>query len=277
MIPVYSSMGHESIYMGTSGFSFDDWKGSFYPQKLAKGRMLDYYVSQFGAVEINSTYYAIPAAKTFEGMVNRTPPDFLFMVKTHQSATHQRHEIMSETPKYLEAIKPLVESGKLRGLLLQFPWSFVRNETNLGHLKQCRELFRNLPIFVEFRHASWVKPELFDWLKTQDMGYVSVDEPQLAQMVPPVVEVTNGIGYVRFHGRNAEKWYGGDSHLRYDYLYSDEELRSWVGKVNQIREKAKELYLFFNNCHLGQAPTNARQMMRLLDMKPPKLVSDGFI
>jgi uncharacterized protein YecE (DUF72 family) len=270
-------MGIESVYMGTSGFSFDDWKGSFYPAKLPRTKMLDYYVTQFDSVEINSTYYAIPAARTFEGMVRKVPSDFSFMVKAHQSATHQRHTIDQETPKYLEAIRPLVESGKLKGLLLQFPWSFSRSESNLGHLKKCRDLFAGIPIFVEFRHASWIKPELFDWLEKREMGFVSVDEPQLTNMVPPVVEVTNGIGYIRFHGRNAEKWYGGDSHLRYDYLYSESELREWVGKVNQLREKSKELYLFFNNCHLGQAPINAKQMMQFLGKNPPKLVSDGLI
>ena len=263
--------------MGTSGFSFDDWKGSFYPHRLAKGRMLDFYLTQFDSVEINSTYYAIPAARVFEGMVKKVPDDFRFMVKAHQSATHQRHTIDQETPKYLEAIRPLIESGKLKGILLQFPWSFVSSKANAFHVRKCRELLHDLPLFVEFRHASWIKPELFQWLAKQSLGYVSVDEPQLANMVPPVVEVTNGIGYVRFHGRNAEKWYGGDSHLRYDYSYSEDELRSWVGKINQLREKSKELYMFFNNCHLGQAPTNAKQMMALLGMKPPKLVSDGLI
>jgi uncharacterized protein YecE (DUF72 family) len=255
------------VRVGTSGYSFDDWRGVFYPERIEKSKMLDFYAGQFDTVEINSTYYGIPHPRVFENMLKKTPENFEFMVKAHQTATHQRDQIRQETPKYLEAIRPLAESGKLKGILAQFPWSFPRLEQNVEHLKTCRELFGDYPLFVEFRHSSWTRQEVFELLRSLDIGYVCVDEPQLERMVEPVAVATTRTGYVRFHGRNADKWYSGKGSERYDYLYDSEELTDWVRKISLLREKTDRVYLYFNNCHLGQAATNARQVMEILDVQ----------
>lgn len=253
------------VKVGTSGYSFDDWKGPFYPAKLNKSRMLDYYAQFFNTVEINATYYRIPPARTFESMIERTGEKFEFFVKAHESATHKREQFPSETPVYLEAIKPLVESGRLRGILLQFPWSFPRTEEHIDHIKACAEGFDSLPLFVEFRHSSWIQQNTFDLLKSLGIGYVSVDEPRLEKMVPPLAVATTDTGYVRFHGRNAEKWYSGSGSERYDYLYSEDQLREWIKKIDTLREHTAIVYVFFNNCHQGQAVTNAQQLLEMLD------------
>ncbi len=253
------------VRVGTSGYSFDDWKGSFYPARFSKPKMLGYYSQFFNTVEINATYYRIPPKRTFESMLERTDENFEFMVKAHESATHKRDQFPIETPMYLQAIHPLVKSGRLRGILLQFPWSFSRNNANIDHIKTCAECFDNLPLFIEFRHSSWIRQDTFDLLKSLGLGYVAVDEPQLESMVPPVAVATGDIGYVRFHGRNAEKWYSGKGSDRYDYLYSEEELREWVKKIDALREHTQLVYAFFNNCHMGQAVTNARQLLEMLN------------
>ncbi len=253
------------VRIGTSGYSFDDWKGPFYPAKLARAKMLDYYTQFFNTVEINATYYRIPPARTFESMVERTGEKFDFIVKAHESATHKRRQFPTETAVYLEAIRPLIDSGRLKGILLQFPWSFRRTVENIDHIKACAESFDLLHLFVEFRHASWIRQDTFDLLKSLGLSYVSVDEPQLEQMVPPLAISTGKTGYVRFHGRNAEKWYSGNGSDRYDYLYTEEELREWIKKIDALRENAEIVYIFFNNCHQGQAVTNARQLLEMLD------------
>lgn len=253
------------IRIGTSGYSFADWVGVFYPETIAKGKMLDFYAEHFDTVEINSTYYRIPHPKVLENMVKKTSADFEFMVKTHSSATHQRKDLQSETPKYLEAIKPIADSFKLKGILAQFPWSFKRSPENQDYLKKCREALAGYPLFVEFRHNSWTKQEIFDLLKSLDIGYVCVDEPQLSGMVDSVAVATTGTGYVRLHGRNADKWWNGGP-LRYDYLYSDAELSEWSGKIRKLAENTEKVYVFFNNCHEGQAVTNARRILEMLDV-----------
>lgn len=254
-----------TLQVGTSGYSFDDWYGAFYPDKLPKTKMLEYYAQFFKTVEINMTYYRIPTPKVFEGMLKKTRPEFTFFVKTHESLTHKRNLLTEETPKYLNAIQPFTGTNRLKGLLAQFPYSFHQTQENIDHLKTCRDLLKDYNLFVEFRHSSWIRQEIFDLLRTLGIGYVSVDEPQLDRMVPPVAVATIPVGYVRFHGRNADKWYSGTGSDRYDYLYSESELREWVGKIDLLRSQAKEVFLFFNNCHQGQAVTNAQQILEMLD------------
>ena len=117
--------------------------------------------------------------------------------------------------------------------------------------------------FVEFRHAGWMRPDVFAFLKENDMEFVSVDEPPLRGLLPPTPVVTGNVLYVRFHGRNAENWWGGAGD-RYDYNYSKAELTDWLEKIKKLREKATETFLFFNNCHRGQAAQNGATMLNML-------------
>ncbi|MFH2056459.1 MAG: DUF72 domain-containing protein, partial [bacterium] len=253
------------VRVGTSGYSFADWIGPFYPAGIEKGKMLDFYVKHFDTVEVNSTYYRIPHFRVMANLEKKTPPEFRFMVKAHSSATHERDKLAESAPAYFEALQPLAESGKLRGILAQFPWSFKRTRENAEHLRRCRDVFADYPLFMEFRHNSWLTPKLFEWLSKNEIGYVSVDEPQLEGMLDSRAQATTGIGYIRLHGRNAEQWWNGGP-LRYDYLYSDQELAEWVGKIEQMREQTETIYVFFNNCHEGQAVTNARRILEMLDV-----------
>lgn len=249
--------------IGTSGYSFADWVGPFYPPGIEKGKMLDYYSDHFDCVEINSTYYRIPHSKVFYYMSQKTQDDFEFIVKTHRDFTHTRDESQNSASKLLEAVKPVEEAGKLKGLLAQFPWSFKLNRSNLEYLKRHLNDYGEIPLFVEFRHSSWVRPELFELLKKEGVGYCNVDEPQLNGMLEPDNKATTRTGYVRFHGRNASKWWGGGSE-RYDHNYNENELREWLDHLKKLKDKTDTIYLFFNNCHQGQAVKNAKLLKQLL-------------
>jgi len=249
--------------IGTSGYSFADWIGPFYPEGIEKGKMLDFYKDHFNCVEINSTYYRIPHAKVFYYMSEKVPEDFKFFVKTHKDLTHTRDETTDSSSKLLEAAKPIEETEKLEGFLAQFPWSFKLNRKNLEYLKRHLHDYGDHPLFLEFRHDSWVRPELFEMLKREGVGYCNVDEPQLEGMLGPGGQATTDIGYVRFHGRNKDKWWGGGGE-RYDYNYSDDEMRGWLKYLKQLKENSKSVYLFFNNCHQGQAVRNAKILMQIL-------------
>jgi len=256
------------IRIGTSGYSFDDWRGTFYPEDLSKGKMLEFYVRHFDTVEINATYYRIPSPRTFESMARRTPDEFEFMVKVNQGTTHERKDAEVVKP-FRDAIQPLIEAGKLKGVLAQFPWGFRNTSENRAYLRECRERMPDLPYFVEFRHRSWLTREVGDLLKEHKIGFVSVDEPQLSGMLPPAATATTDVGYVRFHGRNEKSWWGGKGGERYDYLYSRPELEQWAEKIETLTSKADKIYLFFNNCHEGQAVENAKEMADVLQVQLP--------
>ncbi|MEW5993472.1 MAG: DUF72 domain-containing protein, partial [Candidatus Zixiibacteriota bacterium] len=207
------------IRVGTSGFSFNDWRQVFYPIGLDKGMFLEYYAQYFPTVEIHSTYYRIPHPAVMANLVKKVPSDFDFMVKLPQIVTHQRQNTEKSIAEFHSSIGPIAESGKLSGLLAQFPYSFKYSAGNLDYLSACREACRPHRLFVEFRHGSWVNPTTLNRLRSEDIGYVSVDEPQLYGLIKPELHLTGDVGYIRLHGRNGEHWWEGGAR-RYDYSYS---------------------------------------------------------
>jgi len=323
-------MSEKKILLGTSGYSFPDWVGRFYPDGIERSKMLDFYSREFPAVEVNATYYRIPPPNTLRAMERKTPPGFEFVIKTHHDMTHERSLDPELYQAFARSIEPIVEAGKLSGLIAQFPYSFRRIPENESFLAELKRRLPDAPLFVEFRHRSWVEDSgaggvgaggvggvagIWSFLDSQGIGYVSVDEPDLPGLVPPIARVTGaeGIGYVRLHGRNKENWFrhpergrpdrgaapvtasvrapaedfgplfsggasaggasstgpqpgpSGTSSDRYDYLYSEAELQEWVGKIREMTLKAKKTFVFFNNCHVGQAATGAKLMQRLLE------------
>jgi len=252
-----------TVRVGTSGYSFDDWRGKFYPEKVIKGKMLDHYVDFFPTVEINSTYYGIPHPAVMNSIAKKAPPGFDFMVKVPQSMTHRRSELEQDIGKYLECLKPISERGILSGVLAQFPFSYKYRPDHLDYLALCRDALKPHSLFVEFRHDSWVNRTMYDHLRAHQIGYVAVDEPALPGLLRPDCFSTTDIGYVRLHGRNDKHWWRGGP-LRYDYSYSEDELIQWKDKIEKLRQKVKTVYVFFNNCHLGQAADNAQQFAQIV-------------
>jgi uncharacterized protein YecE (DUF72 family) len=309
------------ILLGTSGYSYPDWDGVFYPPGLARAKQLDYYVRQFSTVEVNSTYYRIPPPSTFAAMERKTPAGFEFVVKAHGDMTHKQTHDPEVYEAFHAALKPLADARKLSGVLAQFPQAFHRSEEGEGFLLFMQERMLGVPLFVEFRHNSWAHEDVFPWMEREGLGYVSVDEPDLPGLLPRVARATGPLAYVRFHGRNAGAWYAGDNAgrvttaprpaggaptatrgsaggaptaargsaapargdaatpprqrdrqlLRYDYLYSEAELKEWADKIRELNQKTQKTFVFFNNCHAGQAATSAKLMRTLLGMPEPNV------
>jgi len=255
------------IRVGTSGYSFKDWRGNFYPDQIDTGKMLDHYVKHFPTVEINSTYYRIPHPAVMNNIAKKAPEGFDFMVKVPQSLTHHRTNLEKDVADFHESIKPMAERGILAGLLAQFPFSFKFNQNSLDYLTICREAMAPHRLFVEFRHNGWVNRAMYDRLREQGLGYVCVDEPQLRGLLKPDLFATTDTAYIRLHGRNAEQWWEGGP-LRYDYNYSPAELDSWREKIKKIKDKVKRLYIYFNNCHEGQAVRNATEFQKRINQEP---------
>jgi len=136
-------------------------------------------------------------------------------------------------------------------------------------LVRLAEMLRPRSVFVEFRHASWERDDVPRWLAASDLGYCTVDEPALAGLVRPHEHVTAADGYVRLHGRNRQNWWGRGDGDRYDYRYREDELREWVTRIRSLARKSRRVWVFFNNCHAGQAVEGAFTMARLLHLDLP--------
>ena len=255
-----------TVFVGTAGFSYKDWRSTFYPADIEPRRMLEEYSRYFPVVEINSTYYAIPPPERINAMARRTPAHFQFTVKANREMTHEISVDASVTKDFRLALRPLEDHGKLGCVLAQFPWGFKNTAENRAYLELLARRLDGLDTVVEFRNSEWEEDRTFEMLSRLGLGYCCVDEPRLKGLVSSRVEVTGRIGYVRFHGRNYDTWWdqGRESWERYDYLYSEEELSEWLPKVEVMAESSDRTYIIFNNHYKGQAPTNARTFERML-------------
>lgn len=249
------------IRVGTSGYSFADWIGVFYPYHIPKGKKLDHYVQHFPTVEINSTYYRIPHPAVIYNMVKKTPAHFDFMVKVPQSLTHRRTEIESDIALFRESIRPIIDTGQLAGCLAQFPYSFKRSHEAEEYLLRCREAVAPSKLFVEYRHSSWSTSTVVEKMTADQIGYVSVDEPALPGLMDRNIHLTTDTAYVRLHGRNNDGWWVSGEQ-RYNYLYSEQEMEEWRAKLEEIRNKVARIYVYFNNCYDGKAAINALEFMK---------------
>ena len=271
------------LRVGTSGFSFDDWLGRAYPAGLAKAKMLEYYESMLGfdTVELNFTYYAMPVPKTLASMVSRTSPGFCFVVRSHKDMTHDiwqddDRRVLKDTEgvfkAFREGITPLVDSGRLGCVLVQFPVFFYPVPQNFDYMRKMPALMPGVSIVVEFRNRAWLRPDAFRLLEECGMGCCVVDEPKIPRLMPFDPRKTSDIAYFRFHGRN-QNWFNCSREERYNYLYSREELNEFIPPLRSVSAGAKTTYTFFNNCHAGAAARNAlmmKQMLGLIDGLTPQ-------
>jgi len=254
------------LYFGTSGFSYDDWVGHFYPAGMTKREWLGFYTMEFNTCEINSTYYAIPRASTLKTMADKTGDDFLFSIKANQAMTHQREDNAGVFEAFCEVLEPIIMSGKLGCILAQFPYSFRLNDDNRDYLQLFKERLNDLPVVIEFRNSQWIRDEMFDWLRSLGLGYCCVDEPGLPNLIPSVAEATSNIGYVRFHGRNKAKWWQHEhAWERYDYTYNESELSEWLPKIKKLDKITEKTFIFANNHWRGQAVNTIRQLRMMFD------------
>jgi uncharacterized protein YecE (DUF72 family) len=257
---------YDNIYIGTSGYSYVDWVGPFYPDGTRKGDMLAYYSRYFRAVEINFTYYRMPNARTMAAIAAKAAGRVLFAVKLVGELTHGEGRNPKLIRDYLEALRPMAEQDLLGVILAQFPWSFKRSDDALAYLQWLTDVLRGHILAVEFRNREWDDPAVLEGLREAGIAYVNVDEPKLKGLMHPSDYVTSDrVGYFRFHGRNAAKWWKHErAEERYDYLYTKDELTEWVPRIKKVAGETGKTYVFMNNHPLGKAVENARQLMEML-------------
>jgi uncharacterized protein YecE (DUF72 family) len=267
------------IRVGPAGWDYRDWWGIVYPKPRPRGfDPLAYLASFFGVIEVNSTFYRPLPGKVARGWCRRVDanPDFRFTAKLWQRFTHERDAAFTaeDVKAAREAFDALAEEGRLGAVLVQFPWSFKREEASREWLRDVARAFRGLPLVLEVRHSSWNVPELYQSLAEQGIGFVNIDQPLFKGSLQPSAIATASVGYIRVHGRNYRDWFRkeADRDARYDYLYSAQELAPWAERVKTLAAegKAKEIYVVTNNHFRGQAPANALMLQSMVEGKKVK-------
>jgi uncharacterized protein YecE (DUF72 family) len=306
------------VRVGTCSWADDALSKYFYPRGVSAKERLAYYADRFSTVEADSTYYRLPDEAIVRGWAERTPDDFVMHVKAFGLMT--RHPVKADVlppeireqvevdergrvdrpPRavraevfrlFRQALEPLRSSGKLGGILMQFPPYVVPKDSSVSYLQWAREQLGDDEMLVEFRHRDWLDDEhradTLSLLESIGAVHVVTDSPATGgkNVVPTVVATTSpSTAYVRLHGRNAGTWNkrGGGAAERFDYLYSDEELEEWVAPLRELSEQAETAYVFFNNNNrsagppggpewVSQAATNAEELRGLLDVNAIKV------
>lgn len=270
------------LYIGTSGWNYPSgrgtWNGIFYPPREGRRRRFDeleFYAERFNTVEVNSTFYGQPRRNVSLGWVKRTPPGFEFSVKLYQKFTHpeltrdKTSITVADVDEFKGGIEPLAAAAKLGALLAQFPASFKDSTESRDYVRWLLETFREYPVTLELRHKSWSDDphELFDVLNKYGAAWTQIDEPKfrfsIRQDLMPNVKT---FYYMRLHGRNAEQWWEHERpEDRYNYLYSEEELKPFAHAINTARAQVKKLYAYLNNHFAAQAVADATVLRHLLD------------
>jgi len=246
----------DKISIGTSGFSYQDWVGNFYPKPCPPRDFLRIYAETFKTVELDSTFYRIPSLDRVKRWKEATPPGFVFSAKFPQSVTHEGElkERISNLKAFVAAMEPLEE--KLGPLLLQFAYGFKPDE----HYDILEGLVDSLPpgnkYVVEMRNRKWLKPEFFELLKSRRICLCQIDHPWM----PKKSEFTAEFLYIRFLGdRNKipdDFSFERDSHQK--------ELEWWSNLIQEFTIERGEVYGYFNNHYTGHSPTTARRLMEML-------------
>ena len=281
------------LYIGTSGWSYKDWVGSFYPRSQSTTfDCLGFYSDYFNSVEVNSTYYTYINPRIAESWINKVEQkdDLLFAVKLHQDFTHIKKFSNEKINSVKLILDKLNKAERLGGLLIQFPYSFMLNKENAYHVKNLIDIFSEYDKFIEVRHNSWFIERFFNFLKENKSSLCTIDQPVIGQAVDfnPVVIGENA--YVRLHGRNEEAWmhsmnnFGKEQSYeqkseRYNYLYSPAEIIDIGSRIKEMFDKAKKIFIFFNNHPKGDAVANAFELISYLLGKPvqiPQTVLKSF-
>ena len=274
------------IRVGTCSWADESFTKVWYPPSVKTGESrLRYYADHFDTVEANSTYYRMPEATMVADWAERTPPGFVMHVKAFGLMTRHPVKLEQLPPdlrdaaavdergrverpseelraevfrRFANALEPLRLAGRLGGIELQFPPYIVFRPSSLAYLEWAKAQLPGHELLVEFRHKSWLdeenRSETLAFLDEHGMTHVIVDAPR--SIIPCVPALTSATGYVRFHGRNADTWFKRTRSAaeRFDYLYSEEELREWVPQLRELEEKAEVVYAMFNNNGRSEIP-----------------------
>lgn len=242
-------MHKPQVYVGTSGWTYDDWSGLFYPAEVKAGDRLSFYARLFNTVEVNASFYRVPTQTMIDAWNRRLGPEFHLVVKGSRSVTHVKkiRDCKEQLERFLERVLKL---DRLKAILWQLPPSLSKDVERLEHFLVM--LPRDVRHAVEFRHASWWDSEVAEVLHRYHAAFVAVSHPKLPEEVFPLTDFL----YVRLHGKGKDLY-------RYDY--APHELAHWASLLRPLID-SRTLYVFFNNTYEAYAVRNAMTLRDMLSV-----------
>jgi uncharacterized protein YecE (DUF72 family) len=263
------------IRVGPAGWSYPDWSGPVYPTRKPKGfHPLRFLAPFVDCVEVNSTFYALPEARSAGRWVELVAdrPDFRFLVKVHQDFTHEPWTPArpAEARAFREGIEPIRASGRLSALLVQLPVTFVEGAASWERLERIAEAFPDTPRVLEVRHRTWFEPARLERLGRLGWSVAHIDLPAAKDHPPETFDAPGPLGYLRLHGRNARAWFSKDAgrDQRYDWLYSPTDVSLLADRARAIAARQAETYVITNNHFGGKGLANALEMKAFLSGRP---------
>jgi len=290
------------MYVGTSGYYFDDWIGVFNPpprrgakalqeisdeekraEAAADQDRLRFYQKFFSFVEINNTFYSEPSLSHFIDMESRSKESMLYSVKVHQDISHTRNvDIVTGQDmmrRHITAAGPLIETGRFFSFLIQLDDHVFRTQKRLDYLMAVASvaILERIDVHIEFRHISWHDEHVLTALKNNGIGICNTEIPQVPHAFPLKAYATTDKGYIRYNGLNLENWYSNKDkkqfstkeriaqrNARYNYEYSEDELLQRVKGQLILHAKTVSTVIAFNNHFQAKAIRNAIKNMQIL-------------
>jgi uncharacterized protein YecE (DUF72 family) len=290
------------ILVGTSSWADPGFVKEWYPQGMEANERLPWYAERFRAVELNSSFYAVPDRNTVHRWAEVTPDGFTFDVKVHRALSRHSAPLDSLPPdlrdeaevnqrgrviltpdlettlakRLVEEVSPLEEAGKLGAFLVQLTPAFSPGRHDLDELDGLVQALQPRPVAIELRNRNWVEGErlqdTLEWFSERGAAFVGVDAPpgDNFQIMPPTDAVTrDDLAYLRAHGRNTDGYLGGKSVAeRFGWRYTDDELEEIGERARGLAEQAGQVHVMFNNNRDDDAPTAAQRFQALLGQDP---------
>ena len=264
-------------YIGTAGWTYEDWVGVFYSANQSKDyNWLRFYSAFFNLVEVNATYYTYIGEKIVANWISviSEQDDFKFIIKLHQDFTHIRRFNRKSLESVVRILDLLDDNNRLGGLLIQFPYSFAYSGEGAKYIAGLGNMFEKYRLFFELRHNSWNKDTLYEYFEKKQYSLCIIDQPSIGESLTFFPKMEGKHSYFRFHGRNREAWLDSIKtkttdnafrNERYRYKYSISELKEFISKIDEnISAESREIYLVTNNHPGGGAVVNALELKIML-------------
>lgn len=251
------------LFIGTSGYNYDDWKGTFAPKDTSNFDLLSYYAStKLNFLELTYTFYRLPIAEKISGIADRIGDNVKLSVRLTKTFLRKTYD-ENDVKLFKQGLAPAVEKGKIAALFADFHHLFTASRENFDIILKLKETFSEYPLFVELTNSTWHKERFYEEFKANDIGLCTIDGPSFRGFAPYYPICSGGGAYFRLYGKNPA-WLNSDERFL-DYSYTDKDLKKFIKDAGNASVMAKNIFISFCNVEKGNAPKNALRTVELLN------------